>query len=95
MATSELDKYKDVRKTVVKKRVFRIFQIHLLAYVLGMITIGLWNAGTFYLRDNDTLWFYLPLLFWGLGVMIHYVLAVGLFDEWWERDESVIGEQLS
>ena len=95
MATSELDKYKDVRKTVVKKRVFRIFQIHLLAYVLGMITIGLWNAGTFYLRDNDTLWFYLPLLFWGLGAVIHYVLAVGLFDEWWERDERVIGEQLS
>ena len=95
MATSELDKYKDVRKTVVKKRVSRIFKFHLLAYILGMITIGLWNAGTFYLRDNDTLWFYLPLLFWGLGVMIHYVLAVSLFDEWWERDEKVIGDQLS
>ena len=67
---------------------------HLGAYVIGNVIIGLWNAGTYYLRDNDNLWFWLPLLFWGLGVIVHYLQSVALFDNWWDRDERLIEERL-
>ena len=44
----------------------------------------------YYLRDNDTVWLYVPLLFWGVGLIVHYALAVALFDNWWDRDERLV-----
>ena len=56
----------------------------------GNVFLGFWNALTYFVKDSDTLWFYIPLLFWGVGVLIHYVQGVALFDEWWELDERTI-----
>ena len=94
MASWDIAKYREARKAVERKRTYQVFIWHLVAYVLGNLAMGLWNVGTFYLRDNDTVWFYLPLLFWGVGLMVHYVLAVALFDNWWDRDERLVDQQL-
>ena len=94
MANGEISKYREARKAAEKERVTRVFIAHLGAYIIGNIIIGLWNAGTYYLRDNDNLWFWLPLLFWGVGVIVHYLQAIALFDNWWDRDERLIEERL-
>lgn len=94
MTDGELGKYRAARKTVEKERATRIFLIHLAAYLIGNVALVLWNVGTYYLRDDKVWWFYIPLLFWGVGLVIHYLLAVALFDNWWDRDERMITERI-
>ena len=65
------------------------------AYVIGNTFLGIWNVLTIYIKDDDTLWFYLPLIFWGVGLMIHYLQAIALFDNWWDRDEREIEGRIS
>jgi hypothetical protein len=95
VASYDIAKYKEAKKTVERRRTYRIFIWHLVGYVLGNLVIGLWNLGTYYLRDNDTVWFYVPLLFWGAGLIVHSVLAVALFDNWWDRDERLVEQHLN
>ena len=82
--------YREARRAVERSQVVRVFLFHLVAYIVGNVFLGFWNALTYFVKDSDTLWFYIPLLFWGVGVLIHYVQGVALFDEWWELDERTI-----
>ena len=93
MADQDVTAYSETRKTIEKARAVRVFVSHLIAYVLGNLFLGFWNAMTYFMKDSETLWFYLPLLFWGVGVIIHYLQSVALFDEWWELDERTIEER--
>ena len=93
MTDQDVTAYSETRKAIEKARAVRIFVSHLIAYVLGNLFLGFWNVMTYILKDNETLWFYLPLLFWGVGVIIHYLQSVALFDEWWELDERTIEER--
>ena len=86
----EVTRYKEARKSVEKARAVRIFLVHFSAFILGNIFLGVWNSLTYYVRDNQLLWFPIPLIFWGVGVLVHYTVSVVLFEEWWERDESQI-----
>ena len=90
----EVVRYREARKAIEKARAARIFLSHLAAFVIGNIFLGVWNGLTYYVKEDDTLWFFLPLLFWGVGVLIHYLQSVALFENWWERDESMINERL-
>ena len=90
----EVERYRETRKAIEKARAIRIFISHLVAYVIGNIFLGVWNALTYYVKDDDTLWFFLPLLFWGVGILIHYLQGIVLFDKGWERDETLIDERL-
>jgi hypothetical protein len=94
MERNELSRYKEAWKANEKARAMRIFLSHFAAFVLGNVFFGVWNVLTYFLREDSTLWFYLPLIFWGVGVLIHYLQAVALFENWWERDERVITERL-
>ena len=73
-----------------KARVVRLFLAHLAIFVIGNIFLGIWNSLTYYVKGNELLWFPIPIVFWGVGLLIHYTVSVVLFDEWWERDESAI-----
>ena len=86
----DLASYKEARKAVEKARVVRVFLIHFSTFVIGNIFLGVWNSLTYYIKGNELLWFPIPLIFWGVGVLIHYTISVALFNEWWERDESII-----
>ena len=89
---ASINTYREVRKSIEKARAVRIFLSHLAAYILGNIFLGSWNILTYFIKDSPTLWFFLPLLFWGVGLIIHYVHSVALFDEWWDLDERTIGQ---
>lgn len=91
----EISRYRAARKAIEKARAVRIFVSHVAAYVIGNVFLGVWNALTFFVRGDDTLWFFLPLLFWGVGVIVHYLQGIALFDDWWERDERLISERLA
>ncbi len=86
----ELANYREARKSVEKARADRIFLVHLAVFIIGNIFLGIWNSLTYYVKGNELLWFPIPLIFWGVGVLIHYTVSVALFNEWWERDESII-----
>ena len=86
----DLERYKEARRVIEKARAARIFLSHFVAFVIGNGFLGLWNALTYFVKDDTTLWFYIPLLFWGVAVIIHYTIAVALFDDWWELDEGSI-----
>jgi len=86
----ELANYREVRKSVEKARADAVFLVHLAVYIIGNIFLGIWNSLTYYINGNELLWFPIPLIFWGVGVLIHYTMSVALFNEWWERDESTI-----
>ena len=90
----QIGAYRDARKQREKRRAVRIFIFHLAAYVLGNAFLGAWNALTYFVKGVDTLWFFLPLLFWGVGVIIHYIISVALFDEWWELDERTVASRM-
>ena len=90
----DVARYIDARKAIEKARVIRIFVSHLVAYVIGNLFLGVWNGLTYYVKEDDTLWFFLPLLFWGVGIIIHYLQSIALFDNWWERDEAIISSRL-
>ena len=85
--SSEIREYQKIRKRVGKSRAVRIFVYHLIAYALGNIFLGAWNIFTLETRGIDVLWFYFPLIFWGVGVIIHYLQGVALFNDWWDQDE--------
>ena len=82
--------YRETRKAIERARAIQVFLIHLVTYIIGNVFLGFWNALTYFVKEDDTLWFYIPLLFWGVGVIIHYVQSVALFEEWWELDERSI-----
>ncbi len=91
---SDLTPYVQTRKAIEKSRSVRVFIFHLFAYIVANAFLGGWNLLTYYVKDSSTLWFYLPLLFWGVGLILHYLHSVALFDEWWELDERTIRNQM-
>ncbi len=88
--SDDVARYKEAKKNVEKARAVRIFLVHLSVFILGNIFLGVWNSLTYYIKGNELLWFPIPLIFWGVGVLIHYTISVALFNEWWDNDESII-----
>lgn len=78
-----------------KKRVEEIkgFYIHFFVYVLVNVALFILNV----LTSRDSLWFFWPLCFWGIGIAIHavQVFGAGRFwgPEWEERKIREIMER--
>lgn len=75
----------DERYKVAKERVEEIkgFYIHLGVYLI--VNLGLFAINM--ITNPDALWFYWPMLGWGIGVVIHLfalVMEGGLFGPSWE-----------
>ena len=79
----EASRYERARKRV---REIRGFYSHLAIYLIvnaGLLLINL-------LTSPSSLWFYWPLLGWGIGVAVHGVTVFGLAGLWgpdWEERE--------
>ena len=93
MCEDEIRQYEEIRKVVARARAIRIFVYHLIAYALGNIFLGAWNIFTYQNRGDEVLWFWSPLIFWGIGVIIHYLQSIARFDDWWHQDESITNER--
>ena len=79
------DEIKLAKKKVKKKKEF---YEHLMAYVTVNIGLLLLNL----LTSPGRLWFYFPMLGWGIGLMFHYVdvfgiPGFGMLDKDWEERE--------
>lgn len=80
------DEIQTAKKKVKKKKEF---YEHLMAYVtvnIGMLLLNL-------LTSPGNLWFYFPMLGWGIGLMFHYVdvfgiPGFGMLDKEWEERET-------
>jgi hypothetical protein len=75
---TEDKKYQKARERV---RRLRGFYIHLVVYVLINTMLFLLNIAT----SPDILWFYWPLLGWGIGIAMHAFFVFG-FGRWFGPD---------
>ncbi len=67
-----LDEFKHAEENVAAEEAKTGFEIHVVVYVLVnalLLVINLLN------RDGG-LWFFYPLIGWGIGLSIHYLAAV-------------------
>jgi hypothetical protein len=82
MVMDEKERYERARKRVEE---IKGFYIHLLVYVI--VNLGLFLVNI--LSSPHGLWFYWPLLGWGVGVVAHGISIFGLRGvlgpEWEER----------
>ena len=86
----ELPAYVEARKRVEKARAVRIFRYHALAFVLGNGFLVGWNILAHLARGDQVAWFFIPIVFWGVALLIHYVHSVALFEEWWNHTQGVM-----
>jgi hypothetical protein len=78
---AEQERYEDAKKRVED---IKGFYIHLLIYLAVNLLLFAINI----LSTPDALWFYWPLLGWGIGVFIHGLTVFvfeGLFGKQWEE----------
>ncbi|MDA1189125.1 MAG: 2TM domain-containing protein [Chloroflexi bacterium] len=81
------------KKRMRRFRSRRTFFFHLGLYLLSNISLVLFNVYTIYVWEQPGWWSLLSLVFWGLGVIIHYVMSVVLFEEWWNTDDRAIANR--
>ena len=72
---------KKYRKALEKVRRMRGFYIHLVTYILINTMLFLLNIMT----SPNVLWFYWPLLGWGIGIAMHAFYVFG-FGRWFGSD---------
>jgi hypothetical protein len=72
-----LEEYKKAYREIMAEEGKRDFLIHLVAYVL----INAMLIAINFIYSPDVIWFFYPLLGWGIGIIIHYLDAV----RWIER----------
>jgi hypothetical protein len=64
----------DARYEAAKKRVEEIKGLYMHIGLFAIINLGLFAINM--ITNPDTLWFYWPLLGWGVGVVIHIFVFV-------------------
>ena len=73
-----LEEYKKAYREIMAEEEKRDFRIHLVAYVLVNAMLIAFNLK----YSPKVIWFFYPLLGWGIGITVHYLYAV----RWIERD---------
>ena len=87
---SELEEYRSARREVEYSDARYWFKRHLAVYVVANIAIAVLNIWLM----PERLWFYWPLVGWGVGLVGHYVFGVRMFNRWWEETERRISDKL-
>jgi 2TM domain len=67
-----LEEYKRAEREVLEPEARRAFRTHAVIYIVGNALAIALNL----ILLNEVLWFYYPLIGWGLGLSIHYLLGV-------------------
>lgn len=78
------DEEKKYRKAKERVEEIKGFYIHFFIYIVVNIGLFLINI----LTGSDSLWFFYPLIGWGIGLVAHYIAVFGFFgmlDEGWEK----------
>ena len=67
-----LEEYKKAYGEVVSEGEKREFSVHLVVYVLVNAMLIAIN----FIYSPEDIWFFYPLIGWGIGISIHYLFAV-------------------
>ncbi|HIQ39189.1 MAG TPA: 2TM domain-containing protein [Methanothermococcus okinawensis] len=80
-----LEEYKKAYREVRKERERKGFIIHLVVYLLANTVMAIYNL----VYTPQHLWFFWPLIFWGFGLLCHYLSALRLLEKELEKDEML------
>ncbi len=67
-----LEEYKKAYRETVAEEEKRGFSVHLVVYVLVNAMLIIIN----FIYDPEDIWFFYPLIGWGIGITAHYLNAV-------------------
>ena len=84
MSGITLEEYKRAYREIVIEESKKIFKTHLIAYIIANIVLIVVNL----VLVPEYLWFYYPLIGWGVGVTMHYLFGVHWIDKKLERREK-------
>ena len=79
-----LEAYKRAYREMIKEEEKRSFKIHLVVYVLINIMFIVIN----FIYSPWTIWFFYPLLGWGIGIISHYLSAIKWIDKGLKKKEA-------
>ncbi len=80
-----LQDYQKAYREMIKQEEKRGFLIHLVVYCLvnaGLITLNL-------VVVPEVIWFFWPVLGWGIGIVIHYLQGVRWIEETLKKKEAI------
>jgi hypothetical protein len=86
----EIETYKKAYREVAKKEERRGFIHHLISYII--LNTLMFLCDIFLTREAT--WFYFPLIFWGIGLLSHYLWGV----RWIENElakRELLAEELA
>lgn len=81
MATSiTLRDYEEAERQLTRKEERQGFRIHAAIYLLvNLLLFGI-NMAVITRTGEDFVWFVFPLVFWGIGLAMHYYFGVRAFE---------------
>ena len=79
-----LEEYKKAYREVVSEEEKRVFLIHLVVYVLVNAMLIAIN----FIYSPEAIWFFYPLIGWGIGISIHYLSGVRWIQKELEEKEA-------
>lgn len=86
----ELERYKEAYRSIAKEEERHGFIAHLIGYIFVNVLMILCDI----FLTKGPLWFYFPLIFWGIGLLQHYLYSV----YWIERElkkRELFAEEMS
>ncbi len=84
MSEISLDEYKKAYREMMAEEEKRRFLVHLVVYVLVNIMLMIINL----LYSPGDIWFFYPLIGWGIGITAHYLKAVRWMENTLEEREA-------
>ena len=82
-----LEDYKRAWRKLKLREAKRGFIAHLTAYIAVNTALTIFNL----LATSEDIWFYYPLIFWGIGLAFHFVFSRPKFVlEWLQEEEAKI-----
>ena len=81
---TSLEEYKKAYREVVSEEEKRDFLVHLVVYVLVNAMLIAIN----FIYSPEAIWFFYPLIGWGIGISIHYLSGVRWIQKELEEKEA-------
>ena len=79
-----LEEYKKAYRKIVSEEEKRDFLVHLVVYVLVNAMLIAIN----FIYSPEAIWFFYPLIGWGIGISIHYLSGVRWIQKELEEKEA-------
>ena len=79
-----LEEYKKAYREIRAEKEKRGFLTHLVVYILVNLMLIVIN----FVYSREVIWFFYPLIGWGIGISVHYLNAVRWIEKWLKEEEA-------